>query len=417
MSSALSDSKPVYITDDPDYFKEFKPRAEVSSCLMEVNGKYLVLKRCSKEDQSFTWGIPGGKLEEDEAAVDAMAREILEETGLEVDKSALHKRAFLYGRVPGWDYKLHVFHLSAFDANFKVQLSAEHTEYKWATSAEMEAMDLVKGQDQVFRYINLKDDFYVDRILVSRVARKTNEVAKRVFSQEAPPQRLVINLIGTTGVGKGTQGQFIQEAYGIRHISIGDLFRDEIRNGTDLGKQILWHDKETNCSRYNPDEITLGIMIKNLAKDCSSGFILDGFPRTRGQSNTMVNAFLRPDDLHIVVWMKIDDNHIYERVKGRFICGDCGTQYRAHQKLKKADHCDDCDVKLTRRVEDANVASVTKRLKIFNDNNDGVLEEILKRDDVYTLHLNNEHGPEEVYKAIKTVIDRVLKESHYVGKR
>ncbi|WP_042281903.1 hypothetical protein [Candidatus Protochlamydia sp. R18] len=95
---------------------------------------------------------------------------------------------------------------------------------------------------------------------------------------------------------------------------------------------------------------------------------------------------------------------------------ECGTQYRAHQQLKKEEYCVDCDVKLTRRTEDANVTSVTKRLKIFSDNIDGVLQEILKRDDVYTLHLDNKHNPEEVYKAISNIIDRVMKENYYVSK-
>jgi len=403
---------PVYLSENSSVFPDFKLKAQVATCVVEWNGRYLFLKRAKKEDQSDTWGIPGGKLEKDETALQALSRELFEELSWKLSEDTFSFRGKFYGRVPGWDYILHVFHYCLQEAPLPIILDAkEHSEYAWTNLEEMKNLKLLKGQDVALEKINLKGDFHVGRIHVTTLLKKTSEIGQQTLKQKIQPffGRYIINLIGTTGVGKGTQGEFLERDYQYAHISIGDLFRKEILDRTDLGAQILWHDERTESSRYNPDEITLGIMAKRLSQiDCQKGFILDGFPRTKAQSLSLMQTFLRPDDVHIPIWMKIDDQHIYDRVVGRFICSDCGVQARGHQQLKKIGYCDQCDGQLIKRVEDASRDKITKRLKIFTDNIDEVLEEIRQYDNVYVMHLNPTHTPDEVYQVIHQLVSEKI---------
>lgn len=141
-----------YLALRQDHFENFQLKTEVSSCFIEWNGKLLVLKRAHKEDQSATWGIPGGKLEKGEEAIQALVREIFEETQLPLKENDFIFKAKRFVRIPGWDYILYIFHTNLDqEIEPKVTLDpAEHDEYLWVTKEEFKSLNLLKGQDEAF---------------------------------------------------------------------------------------------------------------------------------------------------------------------------------------------------------------------------------------------------------------------------
>lgn len=233
--------------------------------------------------------------------------------------------------------------------------------------------------------------------------------------------KLVVNFIGTSGSGKGTQGAYLTELLQIPHISIGDIFRDDLLGKTDLGDLIIHHDK-TKWPCYVPDEITLGMMVKRLASsDCKNGYILDGFPRTIGQAKGLLNTILRPNDLHIPIFFDISDDYIRDRLKTpRYVCLDCHQQTRvtkkAHQIAQELLHCESCESKnIMPREEDVNLEKLERRLRIFSENKLDILGAIRERDCIHVLELTNEQDPQLVFKLVNEIIQKEL--SRFYGSK
>ena len=176
-----------------------------------------------------------------------------------------------------------------------------------------------------------------------------------------------IILLGPPGAGKGTQSRLLMEKYGVVQISTGDLFRENVKAGTPLGKQV---ESIINEGKLVPDEITIKMISERLDRaDCKNGFILDGFPRNVAQAEAL-EKMLKEKGIKLdgVVQMEVDDNKLVERISGRFTCSGCGEGY--HDKFKKpaqADSCDKCHAngKFTRRADD-NEATVRERLKVYH---------------------------------------------------
>jgi len=394
----------TYLFEKSTDIEKFSPRTTVVSCFIECEGKILVLRRAPKSDQAHLWCIPGGKMETgkdvDERA--ALAREILEETGLSLTASSFSFAATRFARIPGWDYTLHIYHINL-DARANVQLSDEHVDMKWVSLWQFKSLNLLKGQDEAF------DIVYKDRLWEKNNSSNftlTKGNSNLCFNAS---KRLVINLIGTSGSGKGTQGQMLSQIYGLPHISIGDLFRDDLRNKTSLGKLIAYHDA-TDPNNYSPDEICLGIMTKRLAQaDCINGFILDGFPRTAGQTEALIKLFLRPQDLHIPIYMDLSEEVIKNRIKDRYICPSCGHQVRGHDESVQNGYCpkEACSkVKLEHRPEDIDEKKLQRRFGIFRENRDGILKIILDRDPVLPVPLKGEETPFDVLAIVCGLIDK-----------
>jgi adenylate kinase len=185
-----------------------------------------------------------------------------------------------------------------------------------------------------------------------------------------------ILLIGPPGAGKGTQASILTAKYGIPHIATGDLFRYNIKNKTELGKQV---EDILKSGKLVPDEITIKMIAARLDQpDCKNGWILDGFPRNVAQAEALEKMLSDKGlKLDAVVQMTVDDDKLIERISGRFTCSGCGEGY--HDKFKKPhnpESCDKCGAKdkvvdgktvswIVRRPDD-NAETVRTRLETYH---------------------------------------------------
>lgn len=171
-------------------------------------------------------------------------------------------------------------------------------------------------------------------------------------------------LLGPPGAGKGTQAASIVKEFDIPHISTGDIFRYNIKQGTDLGKKAKeYMDK----GLLVPDEIVVAIVEDRLKKeDCKRGFLLDGFPRTEAQAEALDNALNNMSvDLDKVINIEVDKSILIERAVGRRICRECGATYHLRFNPSAAgDRCEKCNGELYQRDDD-NEETVTKRIEVY----------------------------------------------------
>ena len=169
-------------------------------------------------------------------------------------------------------------------------------------------------------------------------------------------------LLGAPGAGKGTQAEMLAAKLQIPTISTGNMLREAMANGSDLGKQVKTCMDE---GRLVSDELVLGIVAERTAKpDCQNGFILDGVPRTLAQAKALDEMGVRLDH---VVSLEIDDAVIEGRMTGRRVCPKCGASYHiTANPPKKNDTCDQCGEGLIIRKDDA-PETVRNRLKVYHE--------------------------------------------------
>ncbi len=153
--------------------------------------------------------------------------------------------------------------------------------------------------------------------------------------------------IGPPGVGKGTYAKIFTSKYGIPHISTGDIFREEIAKGSELGKKVKEYVEK---GLLVPDEIVIEVVRNRIKQpDCEKGFILDGFPRTLRQAEALETMTNIDAAIHFVAPVEV----IIARVSGRLICPNCGAIYHVKNRPpKKPGICDNCGAKLIRRKDD-----------------------------------------------------------------
>ena len=175
-----------------------------------------------------------------------------------------------------------------------------------------------------------------------------------------------IIMLGAPGAGKGTQAKMIAEKYGLPHISTGDIFRANIKEGTELGKEAkTYMDK----GQLVPDELTVRILLDRVAKDdCKNGYVLDGFPRTIPQAEVLDKALTeRNDKIDYAINVEVPDENIINRMSGRRACLGCGATYHiVHIPPKQEGICDKCGQNLVLRDDDK-PETVKNRLQVYHE--------------------------------------------------
>ena len=168
-------------------------------------------------------------------------------------------------------------------------------------------------------------------------------------------------LLGAPGAGKGTQAELLTEQLHIPSISTGNMLREAIANGSDLGKQVKQFMDEGSLV---PDELVLSIVAERTARDdCANGFILDGVPRTLAQAEALQAKGVRIDH---VVSIELSDDVIESRMTGRRVCTKCGASYHIVANPPKLDGiCDQCGEQVTIRKDDA-PETVRHRLEVYH---------------------------------------------------
>ena len=169
-------------------------------------------------------------------------------------------------------------------------------------------------------------------------------------------------LLGAPGAGKGTQAELLMEKLSIPGISTGNMLREAIKNGTELGKKVKSY---MDGGLLVPDELIMGIVAERVAQpDCANGFMLDGVPRTLAQAEALDAAGVRIDH---VVSIEIEDSVIEGRMTGRRVCSACGASYHVVANPPKTEGvCDSCGGELIIRKDDA-PETVMKRLATFHE--------------------------------------------------
>ena len=210
-----------------------------------------------------------------------------------------------------------------------------------------------------------------------------------------------IIMLGAPGAGKGTQAKKIAEKYDIPHISTGDIFRANIKEGTELGKKAKTY---MDQGLLVPDELVVDLVVDRLQKDdCKKGYILDGFPRTIPQAESLTAAL---DKIHekmdFAIDVEVPDENIVTRMGGRRACVGCGATYHiVFNPTKKEGICNTCGEALILRDDDK-PETVQKRLDVYHAQtqplidyykNAGILKEVDGTMDM-----------EDVFKAIVQIL-------------
>lgn len=174
-----------------------------------------------------------------------------------------------------------------------------------------------------------------------------------------------IVMLGAPGAGKGTQAIKIADKYDIPHISTGDIFRANIKGGTELGQKAKSY---IDKGELVPDEVTIGMLLDRIAQDdCKNGYVLDGFPRTIPQAESLTEALKSQNDkIDFALNIDVPDEAIIERMSGRRACPKCGATYHIVYAAPKAENiCDKCGTELIIRSDDK-PETVKDRLNVYH---------------------------------------------------
>ncbi len=175
-----------------------------------------------------------------------------------------------------------------------------------------------------------------------------------------------IIMLGAPGAGKGTQAKMIAEKYQVPHVSTGDIFRANIKNGTELGLEAK---KYMDKGLLVPDELTVKILLDRVAlADCANGYVLDGFPRTIPQAEVLTKELEKLGEaVDYAINVDVPDENIVKRMSGRRACLKCGATYHIeHIPSKVEGVCDTCGSELVLRDDDK-PETVLNRLKVYHD--------------------------------------------------
>ena len=210
-----------------------------------------------------------------------------------------------------------------------------------------------------------------------------------------------IIMLGAPGAGKGTQAINIAKEYHIPHVSTGDIFRANIKNETELGMKAKSY---MDAGKLVPDELTIGMLLSRISEpDCKEGYVLDGFPRTIPQAESLKTALTgRGEKIDYAVDIEVPDENIVKRMSGRRSCPKCGATYHiSFNPPKKENICDECGAALTQRADDQ-PETVNSRLRVYHEQTQPLIdfyekEGVLKQ-------IDGTKKPSEVFSDIMEVL-------------
>ncbi len=208
-------------------------------------------------------------------------------------------------------------------------------------------------------------------------------------------------MLGAPGAGKGTQAKKIAEKYGIPHVSTGDIFRSNLKGGTELGKKAKAF---MDQGQLVPDDLTIGMLLDRIGQaDCADGYVLDGFPRTIPQAESLAEALkARGEKMDYAVNVDVPDQVIVDRMSGRRACVNCGATYHViYNAPKQEDVCDTCGEKLVLRDDDK-PETVQKRLSVYHDQTQPLIDYYEKAGILVTV--DGTKGLNDVFESITAVL-------------
>ncbi|HIG87853.1 MAG TPA: adenylate kinase [Planctomycetes bacterium] len=209
----------------------------------------------------------------------------------------------------------------------------------------------------------------------------------------------VLILLGAPGAGKGTQATRLAESRRLPHISTGDLFRLNLTQGTELGKQAS---KFMDQGRLVPDSLVIDMLFDRVSQDdCSSGYLLDGFPRTVAQAEALQER-LGGGEALVVIDLQVPDHLIVERIVGRLSCPECGAIFHtSFNPPVKPGTCDSCQAALTQRADDT-AEVVQTRLSAYYEQTAPVAD--FYRQSCGVCVVDGTNLPDEVFKACQECV-------------
>lgn len=210
-----------------------------------------------------------------------------------------------------------------------------------------------------------------------------------------------IIMLGAPGAGKGTQAKLIADTYGLPHVSTGDIFRMNIKNGTQLGMEAKTY---MDQGLLVPDELTVRILLDRVGQDdCKNGYVLDGFPRTIPQAEVLEDALSKlGDQIDFAINVEVPDENIIRRMGGRRACLACGATYHIeHVPPKKDGICDTCGQELVLRDDDK-PETVKNRLRVYQEQTQPLIDFYTKKGVLRTV--DGTQDMQDVFNAIKAIL-------------
>ncbi len=213
-----------------------------------------------------------------------------------------------------------------------------------------------------------------------------------------------ILIMGPAGAGKGTMSDLILQAYDIPHISTGDMLRENVANGTELGKEAKSY---MDAGKLVPDDVINAMVEKRLQEpDCQKGYLLDGFPRTLVQAKAFEEIAAKiGKPVEAVLALEVDFEILKERVTGRRVCPKCGAIYHISNFPPKVEGvCDKCGSPLKQRADDT-VEKLTQRMKEYDASTKPVIDFYDEKGLV--THLDASQKPDVVFGRIKEALAKI----------
>ena len=214
-------------------------------------------------------------------------------------------------------------------------------------------------------------------------------------------RKIKIIMLGAPGAGKGTQAKMIADKYGVPHVSTGDIFRANIKNGTELGMEAK---KYMDQGLLVPDELTVKILLDRVSQpDCKNGYVLDGFPRTIPQAEVLDKALAElGESIDYAIDVDVPDENIVKRMSGRRACVSCGATYHVvHVPPKKEGICDRCGSELILRDDDK-PETVKNRLDVYHKQTQPLIDFYTKKGVLKTV--DGTVDMQDVFKAIVAIL-------------